>query len=185
MVGVVLGDVAGQQVLRAHVVDWPVEEALDLVGVQVDGQDPVRARGLEEVGDQSRRDRLAAAVFLVLAGVGIERQDRGDPLGATALERVDHDQLFHQPLVQRRGMGLQHERVATADRFIEADEDLAVGEVACGLGGDRDIEILGDLLGQFRVRATGEEHQILAVVGPLGAHSVPSPVGVRYRPNGT
>ncbi len=82
-------------------------------------------------------------------------------------------------------MDLQDERVAAADRFVEADEDLAVGEVACGLRGDRDVELLGDLLGQFGVRATREEHQILAVVGPLGAHSAPSPVGDRYRLNRT
>ncbi len=69
VVGVVLGDVAGQQVLRPHVVDRAVEEALDLVGVQVDGEDPVGAGGLEQVGDQPCRDRLAAAVLLVLAGV--------------------------------------------------------------------------------------------------------------------
>ena len=79
-------------------------------------------------------------------------------------------------------MALQHERVAAADRLVEADEDLAVGEVARGLRGDRDVEFLGDLLGQFGVRATREEHQVLAVVGPVGAHSVPSPVGDRYGP---
>ena len=69
------------------------------------------------------------------------------------------------------GMGLQDERVAAAHRLVEADEDLAVGEVARGLRGDGDVEFLGDLLGQLGVRATREEHQILAVVGPVGAHS--------------
>ena len=160
-------------------VDRAVEETLDLVGVQVDGDDPVGARGLEQVGDQPRRDRLAAAVLLVLTGVGIERQDRGDPLGAAALERVDHDQLFHQPVVQRRRVALQDEGVAAAHRFVEADEDLAVGEVARGLRGDVDVELLGDLLGQFGVRAAGEEHQILAVVGPVVPTVLPSPVGDR------
>ena len=33
-----------------------------------------------------------------------------------------------------------------------------------------DVELLGDLLGQLGVRAAGEEHQVLAVVGPVGAH---------------
>ena len=54
------------------------------------------------------------------------------------------------------GMALQDERVAAADRLVEPDEDLAVGEVAGGLRGDRDVELLGDLLGQFGVRATRE-----------------------------
>jgi hypothetical protein len=67
-------------------------------------------------------------------------------------------------------MTLQHERVAAAHRLIETDEDLAVGKIASGLRSDRDVELFGDLLSQLGVRATREEHQILAVIGPLGAH---------------
>jgi hypothetical protein len=69
------------------VVDRAVEEALDLRGVQVDGHQPVGAGGLEHVGDQPRGDRLAAAVLLVLPGVGEERRDDGDPLGRGAAWR--------------------------------------------------------------------------------------------------
>ena len=58
-------------------------------------------------------------------------------------------------------MALQHERVAAAHRLLEADEDLAVGEVAGGLRGDRDVEFLGDLLGQFGVRATEKSIRFL------------------------
>ena len=68
------------------------------------------------------------------------------------------------------GCDLQDEGVAAADRFVEAHEDLAVGEVARGLRGDVHVELLGHLLGQFGVRAAREEHQILAVVGPVVAH---------------
>ena len=62
----------GEDRQRHQVVDRTVEEALDLVGVQVDGDQPVGAGGLEQVGHQPRRDRLAAAVLLVLAGVAVE-----------------------------------------------------------------------------------------------------------------
>ena len=88
----VLLDVLGQDVHREQVVHRAVEEALDLRGVQVDGEDPVGAGGLEQVGDQPGGDRLPAAVLLVLAGVRVERQHDRDPLGRAALERVDHDQ---------------------------------------------------------------------------------------------
>ena len=122
-------DVLGEQRQREEVVDRTVEEALDLGGVQVDGHQPVGARGLEQVGDEPGRDRLTAAVLLVLAGVAVERHDHGDPLGRRPLERVDHEQLLHDPLVDRRGVALQHEGVAAAHRLLEAHEDLAVGEV--------------------------------------------------------
>ena len=141
--------------------------------------DPVGAPVL--AGQRPAAARSArAAVLLVLPGVRVERQDRGDPLGAATLESVDHDQLLHQPLVQRRGMGLQHERIAAAHRLFEPHEDLTVGEVAGGLRGDVDVELLGDLLGQLRMRATGEEHHVLAVFYPVGTHSAPSPVGIDF-----
>ena len=66
---------------------------------------------------------------------------------------------------------------------MEPHEDLAVGEVARGLGGDVDVELLGHLFGQFGVRAAREEHQILAVVGPV-AHVQPSPVRIGWLLNG-
>ena len=56
-------DVLGQDRHRHEVVDGPVEEALDLGGVQVHRHQPVGAGGLEQVGDEPRRDRLAARCF--------------------------------------------------------------------------------------------------------------------------
>ena len=103
--------------------------------------------GFEQVSNQTSGDGLAAAVLLVLSRGSVERHDHGDALGGCPLERVDHDQLLHDPLVDRRGVALQHERVAAAHRLLEAHEDLAVGEVASGLRRDRDVKLLGDLLG--------------------------------------
>ena len=57
--------------------------------------------GLEQVGDQPGRDRLPAAVLLVLPRVRVERQHHRDPLGRPALQRVDHDQGLHDPGVHR------------------------------------------------------------------------------------
>ena len=65
---------------------------------------------------------------------------------------------------------------------MEAHEDLAVGEVARGLRGDVHVEFFGYLLGQLRMRAAREEHQILAVVGPVVAHVPPSPVRIGWIP---
>src|SRR5699024_11913509 len=83
---VVLLDVVGQDRQRVHVVDRPVKEALDLVGVQIHRDQAVRASGLEQVSDQAGGDWLAAAVLLVLAGVRVEREDRRDPLRRAALQ---------------------------------------------------------------------------------------------------
>ena len=119
---------------------------------------------------EPRRDRLAAAVLLVLAGVAPERHDHGDPLGRRALQRVHHDQLLHDLVVDRGGVALQDERVAAAHRLLEPHEDLAVGEGVGRLRGDRDVELLGDLLGQLGVGPSGEEHEALLRHGRPGTH---------------
>ena len=176
----VLGlDVVHQDRLGVHVVHRAVEEALDLVGVQVHGDDAVRAGGGEQVRDQAGGDRLAAAVLLVLAGVRVERQDRGDALSGAALERVDHDQLFHQPLVQRLGVGLHDKAVGAADGLFEADEDLAVGEVARGGGHQLDAELFGHGFCEVRVGASGEDLEVLVVFGGVTSHEI-NPLASRF-----
>jgi hypothetical protein len=149
---------------REEVVDRAVEEALDLRCVEVDRHDAVGTGGLEEVGDETGRDRLAAAALLVLPGVGVERGDDGDALRARPLRRIDHDELLHEPLVDRSGVGLDDEDVGPADALVVPRVDLAVGE-GPGIGGQElGIEFCGDRLGEFRVGSSGDEDQLLLVV---------------------
>jgi len=154
LVGTQHDEVARRDVQVAHVVvdDWPgvqmidgyVKKALDLRGVQIQGQDAVGAGDRDEVGHQLRRDRHAALVLAVLPGVAVVGDDGGDPRGAGALEAVQHHEQLHQVLVDRRAGGLNEIDVAAADVFLDADGDLAVGEVgkgdlaeACRRGGVR------------------------------------------------
>ena len=62
----------------------------------------VGAGGREHVGDELGGDRLAALGLAVLAGVAVEGADRGDALGRRPLGGVDHDQLLHDRVVDRR-----------------------------------------------------------------------------------
>ena len=165
LVAVLRGDVLAEDRDRHQVVDRPVEEALDLVGVQVDADQPVGAGRLEHVGHQAGADRLAAAVLLVLAGVAVERHDHGDPLGTGPLERVDHEQVLHDALVDRVGVALDDEGVGAAHRLLEAHVDLAVGEVVGARRHQLGAELGRDLLCETGVGATREEHHLL--LGPL------------------
>ena len=122
-------DVVGQERNGHQVVHGAVEEALDLGSVQVHTHDAVGAGGLVQIGDEACRDRLAAAALLVLPGVGVERGHHSDALGGGPLERIDHDQLFHEPVVQRGGVRLDDEGVGAADALAGPHVDLAVGEV--------------------------------------------------------
>ena len=57
----VKADVAQDRRLGVEVVDGHVEEALDLAGVQVDGDDLAAARDLQHVGDELGADGGAAS----------------------------------------------------------------------------------------------------------------------------
>ena len=108
-------------------VDRTVEETLFLGGMQVDRHDAVSAGGLEQVKDKPCGDGFAPLVLLVLTRVTEERRDHGDGTGGSALQRIDHDELFHNPLVDRHGVCLHHEHVGAAHRLGVAHVHLSVG----------------------------------------------------------
>ena len=114
----------GQEVLvehrrRVEVIDRNVEKALDLGGVQVHRQHAVGPGPGDQVGHQLGRDRHPAFVLAILPGVAEIRDHRRDPLGTGPLAAVDHDQQFHQVVVDRRAGRLDEEHVAAADVLVD------------------------------------------------------------------
>ncbi len=107
-----------------------IKEALELLGVQIHGQDAVHTGGGDEVGDEFGRDGNAGLVLAILAGVTEERDDHRDAGGAGAAGGIDHDEELHQVLVGRRTGRLDDENVAPADVFVDLYEGLAVREGA-------------------------------------------------------
>ena len=145
---------------RRQLVDRDVEEALDLAGVQVHGQDAVGAGRLDQVGQQTRRNRHARLVLLVAAAVGVVRDDRRDPPGRGAAEGVDHDQQLHDAGVDRRAHGLDQIDVAAADVLLDADEDVLVAELGDFAGAEGHFEVRADVAGQRQVRPAGEDREV-------------------------
>ena len=146
-----------------QLVDRDVEEALDLALVQVHRQDPVGAGDGDHVGDEPGRDRDARLVLLVRPAVGVERDDRRDPAGAGALERVDHDQQFHDRLVDRVAGRLDEEDVLLADVLEDLDEDVLVGELEDLQLARLGAEIAADLPGEVRVRVAVVDLELVRV----------------------
>ncbi len=134
-----------------EVVDGDVEEALDLAGVEVHGEDAVDACGSDEVGDEFGTDGNPAFIFAVLASIAEEGDDGGDAVGGGTTGRVDHDEEFHQVMIGRRGGGLDEEEVVAADVFLNFDEGFAVWEGGDLSFGEVRFELAGDLLGKVRV----------------------------------
>ena len=119
----------GDEDRQGHqVVDRDVEEALDLGGVQVDGQDPRETGGFQQVGQQPGRDGHPRPVLAVLAGVGVVGDHGGDAPRRGALEGVGHQQQFHDVEVAVGAERLDDEDVGAADVLVALEADLAVGE---------------------------------------------------------
>lgn len=95
----VLTDILEHAGLGVQVVDGDVEEALDLAGVQVHGDDVVAASGLEHVRHQLGGDRSTTLVLLILAGVREVGDDGCDAAGRGGLASVDHDKELHESIV--------------------------------------------------------------------------------------
>ena len=155
-------------------VNGAVEEALDLRRVQVYGHDPIGASRLEQVGHEASGNRLAPLVLLVLTRVAVARHDHGDAPGRRPLERVHHDELLHDRLVDGRGVGLQSEAVRAAHALTKPHVELAVRERVRGGGQQLDVEALRDGVRKLWVRAPGDEHQFaLARARDHGTHASP------------
>ena len=119
-------DVREHEGLRVEVVDGKVEEALDLAGVQVHGDDVVAAGDSEHVGDELGGDGRAALVLFVHAGVGVARDDGGDAAGGGAFARGDEDEELHEVVVHVAAGRLEDEDVLVADRLGDLHVDLPI-----------------------------------------------------------
>lgn len=156
-VWVALAEVADEGRFRVEVVDWDVEETLDLWGVEVHGEDASDPGGGEEIGDEFSGDGDARLVFTVLPGVAEEGNHGGDAAGAGAAGSIDHDQQLHDVVVRRRARRLDDEDVGTANVFVDFNEGLTVwkgGNMYVGKGLPDDI---GDTFGKGPMGSSTDE----------------------------
>ncbi len=168
-----------------QMVDRAVEESLLLRGMQVDRHDAVRAGGAEQVEHQAGGDGLAPLVLLVLTGIAKERGDHGDGTRGGALHGVHHDELFHDPLVDRLGVGLHDEGVGATHRLGVAHVHLTVGEIVGGGLQNVGAEIFRGFHGLFGVCTTRHQRQFLIRSAfENRRHASPSKCSVReIKPN--
>lgn len=144
-------------------IDGYGEEALDLPGMEVDGEDPIDARRLQEVGEETGRDRFPRCGLPVLPRVREPRHDRGDPVGRGEPGRFDHEQELDEVVVHGTRARLDEEDVRAPDRLAVAAVRFAVFERGQLDVAQVDIQAARDLLREAPMGATGEERQRLLV----------------------
>ena len=90
-------------------------------------------------------------MLLVLTGITQQRADRSDGTCRGTLQRINHDELFHNGLIDWIGMALQHEHVRATHGFGIAHVHFAVRKIICRGLQNIDPELLGDFRRQFRM----------------------------------
>ena len=101
-------EVRNEDLAGVDVIHRDVEEALDLVGVQVARHHAVHSGGPQQIGHQFGADRYTGFVFAVLAGPAEIGDDGNDLVSRCAFGGIDHQQQFHQVVGGRKG-GLDEE----------------------------------------------------------------------------
>jgi hypothetical protein len=140
------GEILEEHRRGEQVVHRDVEEALDLLAVQIHRQHAVGPGGHEQVGHQLGGDGHAGLVLAILPGVAVEGDDGRDALRGGPLGRIDHDEQLHQVMVGRRAGGLDEVAVRAADVLVDLHERLAVGEAVDGRVAERDADGRADFL---------------------------------------
>ena len=105
-----------------------IKEALDLGGVKVHGEHPVRSRGGDHVGHQLGRDGVPALGLPVLAGIAEVGDDGGDPAGGSPAAGIGHHKELHQIVIYGLAGRLDQKYVRAANGFLQGDGNLTIGE---------------------------------------------------------
>ena len=119
----------------------------------------------EHVGNHSSSDGFATLGLAVLAGVSVKGAHCCDALGRSALRCINHDELFHDGIVNRSGIGsvmrLHDEHVATTNTVGETWSNFSVSKLHKVGITQVDIEMIGNFLGKRRMGAPGKKRQAL------------------------
>ena len=111
------------------VINGAVEEALDLSGVEIDGDKALGACDHDAVGNQLGADGCPRANLAILAGISVIRHNGGDAAGRSALQGIAHEAELDEVAVYiRRTRGLHNEDVVAADIGSNFDAKFAITE---------------------------------------------------------
>ena len=145
---------------RVKMINRHVEEPLNLRRVQVHCEHTVSAGFRNQIRNQLRSDWNSTSILPVLPRVAEVGDDRRDPFGTRANASVDHDQQFHQVLVDGRTGGLDEEHVAAANVLVQSNADLTVREIDNLDFSEINAEVIRDFTSDGRMSAASQNRQV-------------------------
>jgi anaerobic selenocysteine-containing dehydrogenase len=147
VVQVQLQHVFEQDRAAEYVINRNVEEALDLLCVQVNRQNAVNAYAGQEVSDNFSSDwHTRGTDATVLAGVAKVRNNSRDTACGSTAQGIDHNNQFHQVVVSWSTGGLDDENITTAYIFVNLYADFAVAKATYSGVAERSVQAVGNTL---------------------------------------
>lgn len=138
-----------------------IKEALNLTGMQIHGNNMVTSSSLEHVGDELRTDGSTTLVLLILSSVWKVWHDGGDSSGGSRLASINHNQQFHQSIVDFAGRcRLKDKDVFVADALSDSDAGLEVGVLQDHYLGQFDAEPGDFMLAGFVFRSDKKNQRL-------------------------
>src|SRR5690606_19832590 len=137
-----------------------VEESLNLVCVQVEGQNTMHSNAGDHVSHYHGADGYPGGTnAAILAGVSVIRDNGGDTCCRGTAKCVGHHDQFHQVVVGGVAGGLDDENIMAPDILIDLDSGFTVAEPAYSGLTHGNMKFLGNSFGKFRIGVAGENHQ--------------------------
>ena len=158
-----LGVVVHKDRIAVEIIHRDIEKALDLRRVEVHGQHPVGPRRREHIGYQLGGDGVPGLGLPVLAGVAEVGDHRCHPARRGPLHGVNHDQQFHQVVVDRAAGGLNQKHIGAPVRLVDGGVDLAVGEMPDLRSAQLNADELADVLCQPHIGVAAENLHVFPV----------------------
>ena len=168
-----LADIRHEQRRTVEVVDGDIEEALDLVSVEVHRDDAVYTGNRNHVGDKLRCYRHMGLVLAVLTGEAVIRYHGDDLLSRSALGSVDHHQQLEE-VVRRGDSALDNEHDTAANSLLVRRLKFTVGILENRRVAQRDAIDFRHAACQVFGGATGENKYFVRT------HAVHYSIDLRY-----
>ena len=157
-----------------------VKEALNLTGVQIKRNHPVRPRELQVVGNQLCRNWLPRAGLPVCPGVTVVRNNHVNRSRARPFQRINHNHEFHEVFINRVRDGLDDKHVIPPHTLVNVNLNLTVTKVLNRRITQRNVQFIRNLAGKWLVRIQGKQlhrcvllHYLFSSEGSVRSYFVP------------
>ncbi len=157
------GNIRNQDGSAHQVVHRNIKEALQLLCVQIHGQHAVCASGSDDVSDQLCRDRITSLGLSVLTCIAEIRDNGGNTACGRTLACINHNEQFHQIVIDRVAGRLDEEYIRTANRLRDGNRNLAVCEVTDGTLCQRQSQCRCNLHSQCGMRIARKNLNVFSV----------------------